>query len=346
MNPFRVRFALAGLLAVLASGTFVSSALSATSQRLEGPTRYDTAAAIARATFTSPRDVVIASGQSFADALSATNLMHKSYYQGPVLLTTRDALAPATRDYLSQRHPTRAFILGGTAAISQRVEDEIRALGVEAVRIAGRDRYETATFALGTTYNFEASSPGTVDGKRTVIMASGESFADALAAGPLSYAADLPIVLTRRDSIPPATRDYLDQDGRYAQQFLIVGGTNVVSDSVASELRRRGYAVRRVAGTTRQGTAVAVADLLASVTRHPAHVILARGDTFPDALAAGVHGGVEQAPILLTVDPTQLGQVTEDWLRRNSAAIDTLHVIGDTTAISDPVVRQAERAAG
>jgi putative cell wall-binding protein len=321
------------------------SAVAATSQRLAGPTRYDTAAAIARATFPSTSDAVLASGESFADALAATNMLHRTGYHGPVLLTPRDQLAEATRSYLMEIRP-RVFILGGTAAISQHVEDEITAMGLSVARQAGKDRYETALINLYATYNFEASNFGNVDGLPTVLLASGENFADALAAGPLSYAADLPILLTQRDHLPDATRYFFDKQSQGAKQVLILGGTAAISASVETQIQDSGFTVRRLAGSTRQATAVAVADLLGQLTHKPTHVILARGDTYPDALAAGPHGGIENAPILLTTDPNHLNDTTADWLRRNASTIDTLHIAGDDTAITDAVVHEAEAAAG
>lgn len=60
-------------------------------------------------------------------------------------------------------------------------------------RVSGANRYETAS---------EISKEFFSAGAEEVVIASGEGFADALAAGPLAGALERPILLVQRDSIP------------------------------------------------------------------------------------------------------------------------------------------------
>ncbi|HYD10034.1 MAG TPA: endo alpha-1,4 polygalactosaminidase, partial [Acidimicrobiales bacterium] len=171
--------------------------------------------------------------------------------------------------------------------------------------------------------------PGAIDGGRTVVVTSGESFADALAVGPLASAMRLPIVLTRRDVLPAATRAHLDGPfGDSIDQVLVVGGTAVVSDEIVAEIEAMGHAVRRVAGGTRYETSSRIADLFADELFVPDDVVVARGDVFADALAAAPYAGSMGAPVLLAGDGT-----APAWVADHD--VDRVRLLGP--AVLDPV---------
>lgn len=260
--------------------------------RLAGETRYDTAAEVARAAFASSAGAVLVRGDEFPDALAAAGVA--GVLDAPILLTDRDELSVVTADSLRALGVREVTILGGTAAVSSGVEEQLRAMAIGVGRLAGGDRYATAAAAAG-----ESS---------TMLLASGESFADALAAGPLAFTRGLPIVLTRRDDLPDATAGAL----RDVDDVIVVGGTAAVSDEVAAEVEALGASVRRIAGPSRQATAIAVAAELGGV-----RVALARADTFPDALAAAALG----LPILLA------GDATTAWLDEHPVAVTTVGAV-------------------
>jgi putative cell wall-binding protein len=85
-----------------------------------------------------------------------------------------------------------------------------------------------------------------------------------------------------------------------AKTVYILGGETAVSPSIEAGLRAAGYHVVRYKGNDRFGTALAVASAFGSTS----HVIVATGRNFPDALAAGPLGAVENAPIVLSDDNT------------------------------------------
>jgi putative cell wall-binding protein len=189
-------------------------------------------------------------------------------------------------------------------------------------RIAGADRYETAVRISAAAFH---------DAVTTVVVASGESFPDGLAAGPLAALKNAPILLTARESLPSITATEL---GRLAPtQVLVVGGTAAVSDQVLFEIAgAAGVTPSRVAGATRYDTATAVASLFPA----PAAVaFVASGIDFPDALAGGAAAAIAVAPLLLT-PTTSLPPAVGDQLARLAPA-ETL-VLGGSAAVSDPVV--------
>ncbi len=97
--------------------------------RLAGANRYDTAVAISQHTFTNPALVghlYIAVGTNFPDALAGAAAAATT--GAPVLLTPTASLPQTVIDEITRLDPTRIYILGGTAVISQTVENQLTAL--------------------------------------------------------------------------------------------------------------------------------------------------------------------------------------------------------------------------
>jgi hypothetical protein len=94
----------------------------------------------------------------------------------------------------------------------------------------------------------------------------------------------------------------------------------------------------RLAGADREATAVAV-----SQASFPAGgaggVVLARDDTYPDALAGAALAGSRNAPVLLT-SPGGLDAGPAAELRRVLPAGHTVYLLGGTAALSDQVASQ------
>jgi hypothetical protein len=231
------------------------------------------------------------------------------------------------------------IILGGTEAISQAVENDLKSRGLSTSRLFGADRYATAAKVA------TALTPvGTVDGQPTAIIASGENFADALTGGPLSFVGRLPMLLTTKLTLPGATEGALDTIG--IKHVILLGGTDAVAPTVEARLTAKGITSERLFGANRRGTATAIAAAeRARFGFAPTHVNLARGDLFPDSLAGGPHAGTEKSPNLLTDNPNVLGDETATYLRTNSQDITTIDAFGGTSAISDATLAAADAAA-
>jgi len=157
------------------------------------------------------------------------------------------------------------------------------------------------------------------------MVASGEAFPDALAAGSVAGVHGVPVLLTRPSGLPTATANELRR--LRPGKVVIVGGTVAVSTGVANEIAALGLPVERISGTNRYATAAAVADkyLPASTA-----VVAATGLAFPDALAAVPLAASLQAPILL-VQPEEVPWQTRDAISRRT--LSRLVVIGQTGAV-------------
>ncbi|WP_187279705.1 cell wall-binding repeat-containing protein [Quadrisphaera setariae] len=253
------------------------------SVRWWGADRYATATAVSREAFPQgARDVVVVSGARFPDALAAAPLA--AQLGGPVITVPAGPLPAVVRTELERLSPAVVHVVGGSSVVGDDVVAQLAPLASDrVVRLQGADRYETAA-SVATTAFSSASE---------VVLASGQDFPDALAAGSAGAALGSPLLLTERGALPGPTRAALA--ALAPSRVTLVGGPAVVTPAVQQQVRALlpGAAVVRLSGDDRYGTAAAVArDTWESVPSP----LLASGEGFPDALAGAALG----APLLLT----------------------------------------------
>lgn len=184
--------------------------------RVGGTDRYDTALQIAAQTMAFKRQtstkVFLATGTNFADALAAGPAAHT---EGAVILLSQGSrLDSATAAFLKSSKTNGVVAVGGPAVAAA------RAAGVRATEVNGTDRYDTAA-KLAPRVN---ATPA------LAVLASGETFADALPGGVLAGLRKAPLLLTQRSLLSPQTAAYLTQ---HKPNVLILGGENAVYASVA-----------------------------------------------------------------------------------------------------------------
>lgn len=332
-----------GSMAVIASIAVALTAAPAgatdtvSAARVAGGDRHATAAAVAGSAFPDGATAaVLARGDAFPDALAGSFLAGAT--TAPVLLTAGDRLSSAASGALRELGVDTVHVLGGTGAISAAVSSQLAADGYTVRRVAGANRYATAAViaASGTV--------GELDGKRTVLLAGGADFPDALAAGPVAFAGRLPILLTPADALAPEAAGTIRELD--IAHVVVLGGTAAVSDAVVAEITALGATSERLAGASRYETAAAIADFAVSrLGWAGTSVGIARGDAFPDGLAGGPHGGRSQAAMLLTA-PDALSPETAAWLSAHTDTVSSITAFGGTAAVSDAALGEARAAAG
>lgn len=185
----------------------------------------------------------------------------------------------------------------------------------------------------------DISKDGWPDGSDYAVLVNGYTFADALAAGPLAQKLDAPILLTQKDELPSVTKAEINRLG--VKKVYIVGGTGVVSDSVA---KATGKTFVRIAGDDRFETAVAVAEKLKELGVSTEKVVIARSDDYADALAAAA---VKPAmPILFAgkAKDTSLADATEDAL--TGLGVKDAVIVGGTGVVSTGIEKQIDNMVG
>jgi putative cell wall-binding protein len=161
--------------------------------RIAGIDRYDTAAQVA-ATFPPAAPVAyIAGGSTFPDALTAGAAAATA--GAPLVLVPRDTLPPIVADEIAKLAPAELRVVGGAAAVADPVLDQLRTKVANVRRLAGADRYATAAAV--------ASDGGNQPSE--VLVATGLTFADALAAAPLAAQREAPIILTTAPCAPDSS---------------------------------------------------------------------------------------------------------------------------------------------
>jgi putative cell wall-binding protein len=340
--------------ATITDGAVSASVVVATSVqqfRIGGSDRYATGAALFDSAFTTETSIVLTSGTNYPDALSAAFLANQ---MGTGVLTTDPStLSPSTKQELIAHGVDTVFVVGGTAAVSANAAAQIQAihvannpsrLTIQVIRIGGSDRFSTN--ALVDRYNGTTAT--------TAIVATGETFADALAVGPAIYRTGYPLVLTASNSLSPSASSTLTTLG--VSHVIILGGSVAVSSAVESAIKSKGIKVDyRIAGADRTATAGQVASW--ETTGLPAYgvyaalpglgfggvgvVDLARGDSFADSLVAGTVAGKQQTVLLLCSSPSTLGSGAVTFLQGRISSITGVQAIGLTSAVSPAVLAAA-----
>lgn len=301
--------------------------------RISGANRYETSVQVG--IDTNPNacadTVFIANGESFPDALSSTPLV-VSHGFGELLLSQRDTLTAAVQQEIAESGADRVVLLGGTAALSPALCDQMPASIATCTRISGPDRYATS-LALADALLAQQESATVPE----AFVVSGERFPDAVSVAGLAAYFGTPVVLVpgSASTLPPATLAWLDQHVTGA--VGIVGGTASVSASIEAQLQGTfGSGTYRFSGANRYETSAALAGLAAELTDAP-YALLASGERFPDALTGGVLAGSSGMPLLLTA-PTCLPAPIASSIDELSPA--GVLAIGGTAAVSDAALTQ------
>jgi hypothetical protein len=204
---------------LLGGTSAVSDAVASTVQslgysvsRIAGANRFATAVAVAKA-MGDPSAVFEATGLNYPDALTAVPAAVIS--RGAILLTAGATQAPETATYLSSNPPSLRWAIGGAATTAD----------PGARSLAGADRWATAV-AIDRQF---FSSPVTLG------VASGMSFADALAAGPYLGTIRAPLTLVPADGPPPGTvSEYAKAVAGSVKTVDVFGGVDALSDYTMS----------------------------------------------------------------------------------------------------------------
>ncbi|MGE4273648.1 MAG: cell wall-binding repeat-containing protein [Desulfitobacterium sp.] len=188
------------------------------SSRLAGQDRYETAIAVAKEVGNAS-EVVIATGEDFADALSISAIA--AYKNMPIILVPSKRMPSATQSYLVANDITKTYVVGSSEIIS----DAVALQFPNTERITGVSKYDRN---INIINRFQADLQGD-----QVFLATGNNYADAIAGSAYAAKLNAPIVLVT-DVLPKTTRDYLI--GKLTEKDLtILGGEGVVRGTILNE---------------------------------------------------------------------------------------------------------------
>lgn len=180
------------------------------------------------------------------------------------------------------------------------------------------------------------------------VVARSDDYADALAGSSLGFGVGPLLFAASTGPLSPTTANELQRVLTPGSTVYLLGGTAALPSTMEAEVRALGFRPVRLAGTTRELTAVAVATelerfLVENQFASPRLAIVATARNWPDAVSAGALGAWFGIPILVT-RPTSLDVAVRDFL--SARDWDGVYVVGGTAALSDEVRRAARDAAG
>jgi len=197
-------------------------------------------------------------------------------------------------------------------------------------RIAGNNRFATAA-ALSTA--------GWPTGARTVLLATGKNWPDALASSPLSRKLDAPLLLASPSELPTETADELRR--LRPTSIVVLGGAEAVPSAVATAAAQAAginvTAVRRIAGASRYDTAALIAREVG--VPGSGRVVVVTGENPADAVSVAPYAGRNSMPILL-VQPSSLPTAAASFLADNRAAWRMTIGVGGTRVLTDRLLWQ------
>ncbi len=306
-------------------------------QRLWGEDRYGTNSAIVEEGFDQTGGtVILASGENFPDALSASALAGAE--NAPVLLTPTNSLSDETAKQLDRLAPSKVYIMGQYSAVSADVEQAVEAKlpNAEISRIGGPTRIETAI----EIYKEGAKEDVWAD---TAIVTSSQKFADALSVSPVAWANKYPIFLTDGQSLTLTDEAVSSIKEGGFERVLLLGGDTCVSDEVKDQLS--GLEFVRLAGDLRYDTSIEIAKWAHENTGATYNTMLvAYGENFPDALSGSALAGKRNTVMVLASDSEKGLLAADTIVKSNASQIGWGSFLGGEKVISQSVARTYEDA--
>lgn len=296
-----------------------------------GADRYGTAIQVSKDSYPEgSRAVIITTGENWPDALGGSTLA--GWIGAPILLSRHDALPADVKAEIERLGAGQAFVLGSEKAISAGVYGELVGMfGAQNVtRLGGVDRYETSTLIARWLLD-------DMDGETSgyAFVATGQDFADALAAAPLAGWAGIPIFLSRSGGLTDEAAQLMADAG--IVDAVLLGGEAALAPSTEVRILSKGISVTRIDGANRYDTAAKVAEYAVDEWgMNWDGVALTTGTNFPDALAGG-SGQARGGSVLLLSESTTLSSYARAMLQTHKAEIRGIRFLGGVGAVSQAV---------
>lgn len=220
-----------------------------------------------------------------------------------------------------------------TDGVMKYLKDNVKLSSIPAERISGPTRYETAQAVFNAGWQ----------SADTIILVTGENYPDALCATPLAAKYDAPILLTKNTSLKNQEVLYNTIKSKGVKQVLIIGSEGIIPKSVERDLDEIGVRYRRIAGSTRYETSVAIAN---EIGVSNGEIIVAYGENFPDGLSIASIAAMKQIPILLTKS-NEIPKSISNYIK--SVNVNKTYLLGSEGLIPRSIANQlvnVERLAG
>lgn len=278
--------------------------------------------------------VIVATMDAYYDALTAAGLA--GIKDCPILLTNPSSLTDETAQLIRELGATKAYVVGGTAAVSENVEQQIAEIpGVNEVeRLWGENARYTA-LAI-----YEEGARESVWGD-TAIVCTYTSFLDGLAASPYAYAKNAPIFMVNTDLVLDSESAAAIANGGF-KKVIVMGGTSAVSSAIGTQLYSLVNNISRMAGSNAYETARLFADRCLQDGMGVTGTAITTAQSYYDALCAGPLCGRANAPILYANEGYTDSAKT--FLTTYAPFFEKGYVLGGYSAVPVSVPRELKTA--
>lgn len=361
-SPVRRTAVLVGTTAVALSLALPAAAQDGTSFRTAQSTDPTLASVLISQDHFQPGDadwVVIGRNDVFADNLGGAALAAAA---GPLLLT--DPTGPLRDEVLDEvarvldppdvacdTGRVHAYVLGGTAAISEEAVQQLEQASYCVERLWGASRVETSVAIAAEILSFKTSAEQPQRGQ--LLVARDDNPADSASAGAYASGNFVPIVVTQGTQLHPAVAELLQPGDGSWDSVVLLGGTAALSDGVEQQIAEAANGggfdvpVTRAAGATRDDTAFVIATELWPQGERPARTASIVNGFSPEfwtyALPGGVAAAVNNGP-LLYVHRDLVPEPTDTYLRQ--FPVEYLVTVGPEEEISTTTQEAAEASLG
>ncbi|AET70662.1 cell wall-binding protein [Desulfosporosinus orientis DSM 765] len=292
---------------------------------------------IAKQGWSSAANVILARDDQFSDSLAAAPLSKK--LDAPILMTGSSSLDSRTLAGLRELGARNVYIVGGTVAISQSIEDSL-SKDFNVTRIAGAQGYDTAALISAQVGS---------DSTHTVYLANGHAIPDAIAISAFAGAQGNSILLTDRDKLPASTLQALSNLN--TQNVVLLGGTAVIGSSVESQLSSQ-YMVERWGGYDRYDTQSIIFQNLLNKDNPQSPMYftsglvrqddVSSGKPYADALLTAALAAKNGGFVAMT-QPNALPSSLDYFLLFNKGYITNSAVVGNSKGVSYSLEQQLQQ---
>ena len=301
--------------------------------RIGAADRYATAAQVATSNWKDgAKDVVLVSGEGYADAVSASALAKK--LNAPILLTTAGSLNADAKAALATLKPTNVYVVGGNASVSAAVRSDLKAANYTLVELQGANRYETNVAVAKKLVELGVKADN-------VLLVGGEGFSDALSVAPVAAAKDQILLLGNNNE--DSMKSVIDFVKANSSKVTVVGTSNVISDAIYTAVG----AVDRVnGGASRFETNINVLNKFAAdLKADKLYVANASGNGYADALVASALAGKSAAPLVLVdAEGTTATNNAITYIKGKATKTTDLNVVGGLGVVSQATADAIQNA--
>lgn len=185
-------------------------------ERVYGSDRYGTNLAILREGKLAEEELLICSGEEFADALSVSSL-------GKPVMLVKDEFTDEQLKYLKSISIKRIYLIGGSGAVSRAIESESNSFG-KVERVAGMNRYTTSV---------SVAKAFTGDWSKSVVLVDGRNFPDGLSGGALAVSITSPVLLVDNEHYKVGVKYIKDTN---INKLIVMGGPTLIGDHIIKSM--------------------------------------------------------------------------------------------------------------